>query len=124
MLFRSSEEYHHPDGYGRVTHNGRSYRYQDYPVAKKIKGVDGRMMYPTEHDARNVDFSEKEFKTPEGKKVGHIVAAFATASTKKSKLKQSGFFHRVEDIDAKGIYHDGHPAQMEAAGFKPHIGKI
>jgi hypothetical protein len=118
------DEYHHSDGYGRVTHEGKSFKYQDYPVAQKIKTVSGKMMYPAEHDARNSDSSNVTLKTPEGKKVGHIVAAFATKSTSGKDLHQSGFFHHIENIDRHGIYHDGHPTEMEAAGFKPHIGKI
>lgn len=118
-----SEEYHNSNGYGRVKHNGRSYRYQDYPVADKIKTTEGKEIFPAEHDARNSDKSKTTYTTPAGKKVGHIVAAFATKSASNKDLQESGFFHHIEDIDSSGTYHDGHPAQMEAAGFKPHIGK-
>ena len=116
------QEYHHSDGYGRVLHDGKSYRYQDYPVAEKIKTVDGKTMFPAEHDARNSDSTPVKLKTPEGKEVGHVVTAFATKSTSRKDLYGSGFFHHIENIK-DGIYHDGHPAEMEKAGFKPHIGK-
>lgn len=119
-----AEEYHHPEGHGRVVHNGKSYRYQDYPVAQKIKTVSSKKIFPAEHDARNSDTTDVTFKTPEGKKVGHVVLAFATKSTSSKDLNGSGFFHHIESIDKHGVYHDGHPAEMEAAGFKPHIGKV
>lgn len=113
-----SMEYHHEHGYGRVKvgegENARSYRYQDHPVADKIKDVHGEEMFPADHDARNADTSSRTFLSPSGKKVGHVVAAFATASTSNKDLS-SGFFHHTENIDHNGIYHDGHPAEMAKA---------
>jgi hypothetical protein len=119
-----SASYHHTDGHGRVEHEGKSYRYQDHPVADPIKDTEGKKMYPADHDARNSDKSERTFKTPSGKKVGHVVAAFATKSTSNKDLHDSGFFHHIENIDKHGVYHDGHPKELDAAGFKPHIGKV
>lgn len=110
--------YHHPDGHGRVEHEGKSYRYQDHPVSQPVKNVHGKMLHPSEHDARNADSTPVVHKTPEGKRVGHTTVAFATASTSNKDLQHSGFFHHRENVDKHGVYHDGHPAEMAAAGFK------
>lgn len=109
-------EYHNPKGHGRVVaKDGQSYRYQDHPVADKIKDVHGNSLFPADHDARNVDHSTRTFHSPEGKPVGHVVAAFATASTSNRDLQSSGFFHHTENIDKSGVYHDGHPDEMASA---------
>lgn len=110
-------EYHHLGGYGRILHNKKSYKYQDHPVADPIKDVHGKMRYPAEHDSRNVDHSSRSFKTPEGKKVGHVVVALATRSTSNKDLHDSGFFHHWSRVDNQGVYHDSHPKDMEEAGF-------
>lgn len=111
-------EYHHPNGHGRVVHNGKSFRYQDHPVADKIKDVHGEELHPGDHDSRNADTSTRTFKDRHGNKVGHVVAAFATASTSNHDLHHSGLFHHVENIDKHGVYHDGHPAEMALAGHQ------
>lgn len=114
-------EFHHPDGHGRVVSKltGKSHRYQDHPVADKIKTVTGEMIHPSQHDARNADTFSRVFKNPEGKPVGHVVPAFATTSTSRKNLK-SAFFHRVENIK-DGIYHDAHPDEVHAAKQKNQL---
>lgn len=114
-----TSEFHNKAGFGRVLHNGKSFRYQDHPVADKIKDVHGEMLFPADHDSRNADTSSREFKNRHGQKVGHVVAALATASTSNENLHNSGFFHHTEHIQ-DGIYHDGHPAHMELGG---HVAK-
>lgn len=111
-------EYHSAKGHGRIMHNGQSYRYQDHPVAEKIQDVHGNWKLPSEHDSRNADTSLGKYYNRNGHQVGHVVPAFATASTSNDDLHNSGFFHHTENVDEHGVYHDGHPAEMEAAGFK------
>jgi hypothetical protein len=110
--------YHNPAGHGRViSAAGQSHRYQDHPVADKIKDLHGNSLFPADHDARNTDKSSRTFHTPSGNKVGHVSPAFATASTSNKNLK-SPFFHRVENI-RDGIYHHNHPDELASAGHKP-----
>lgn len=110
--------YDHPDGHGRVEHDGKSFRYQDHPVVQNAKTTDGKELRPYEHDARipEVDKPKEDLKDRNGKKVGPIITSLSVKSTPKKELEDSGFFHHHENIDHNGIYHDGHPAEMEAAG--------
>ena len=110
--------YHHPDGHGRVEHNGKSYRYQDHPVVPNAKTTDGKSLRPYEHDARvpEIDKPKETLKTPDGKKAGGIIPSLSVKSTPKKEFERSGFFHATENIDHNGVYHDGHPAEMESAG--------
>lgn len=113
-------EYHHKDGYGRIMHNGKSYRYQDHPVSDNHKLVDGSEVFAGDTDARHMDTSSRKFKTHPDEhgnqhKVGTVTPAFATAGTSHEAIKNSGLFHDVKDIDQHGIYHDSHPAKVQAA---------
>jgi len=120
------DEYHHSDGHGRVAHTGadgvrRSFRYQDHSVVHNATTTDGKSLRPYEHDARipEVDKPQESLRDRNGKKVGGIVPSLSVKSTPKKELEDSGFFHHVENIDHNGIYHDGHPAEMEEAGHNP-----
>lgn len=113
-------EHHHPDGYGRVEHNGQSYRYQDHPIVKSVTSVSGKKMRPYEHDVRTQDTDQpiEKLKTRSGKHAGPVIPSLSTKGTPKREFESSGFFHHIENIDKSGVYHDGHPKEMAEAGFK------
>jgi len=109
-----SSEYHdEKNRVGRVTHEGKSYKYSDHDVPRAMDTVDGKSSPTYMHDNHGGELSRHHRENPNGHGINAIAMATSSTNIKHTEVGKS-IFHPIRNIDKNHVLHVMHPASPEA----------
>lgn len=109
----SAEYYDEKNKVGRVSHEGKSYKYSDHDVPRPMETVDGKSSPSYMHDNRAGELTRHHSEHPNAHGINAIAMATTSTNMKHTQVGKS-IFHPIKNIDNNGVLHVMHPASPEA----------